>query len=91
MSEYADVVHTEGGDTLVPAAQGGWGCLNPGDIGAQAGCGAAQPGLLVGDPVHIAGGVEAPSSLRSFSTQAILSVSDRMFSCSPKARRLLRK
>ena len=64
--------HSEGGDTLEQVAQGGCGCLIPGGIGAQAGCGSAQPGLLVGDPVHLAGGVETPWSLRSFSTQAVL-------------------
>ena len=91
MREYEDVFHTEGGDTLEPAAQGGWGCLTPGGIGAHAGSGSAQPGLLVGDPVHLAGGVETPWSLRSFSTQAILSFCDRILCFSPKARRLLRK
>ena len=89
--EYEDVFHTEGGVTLEPADQGGWGCLIPGDIGAQAGWGSAQPALLDGDPVHLAGGVETPWSLGSLSTQAILSFCDRILCFSPKARRLLRK
>ena len=91
MREYEAVFHTEGGDTLDPAAQGGWGRLIPGGMGAQAGCGPAQPGLLVGNPVDLAGGVETLWSLGSFSTQAILSLCDRILCFSPKARRLLRK
>ena len=60
MREYEDVFHTEGGDTLEPAAQGGWGCLVPGSIGAQDGCGSGQRGVLLGDSEHLAGGVESP-------------------------------
>ena len=37
-------------------AQGGCGCPIPAGIQGQAGCGSGQPGLLVGDPAHIAGG-----------------------------------
>ena len=58
MREYEDVFHTEGGDTLDPAAQGAWGCLIPGGVRAQAGGGSAQPGHLMGGTVHLTGGVE---------------------------------
>jgi len=34
---------------------GSCGCPIPGCIGAQAGCGSGQPGLLVGDPAHSRG------------------------------------
>jgi len=37
----------------------------------QSGCGPEQPGLVVGDPAH-GSGVETRSSVRYFSTQAIL-------------------
>ena len=60
-----------GGDALEQVAQGGCGCPIPGGIQGQAGCGSEQPGLVVGDPAH-SRGVETGSSLRSFSTQAIL-------------------
>ena len=91
MREYEDVFHTEGGDTLEPAAQVGWRSHTTVVIGAQVGSGSAHPGFLVGDPVHLVGGVETPWSLRSFTTQAILSFCDRILCFSPKARRLLRK
>ena len=45
----------EGGDALEQVAQGGCGCLIPGGIQGQAGCGSGQPGLLVGDPAHSRG------------------------------------
>ena len=89
--EYEDVFHPEGGATLEPATRGAWVCLTPGGIGARAGCGPAQRGLLAGAPVHLAGGDETPWPLRSFSTLAILSFCDRILCSSPKARRLLRK
>ena len=47
--------HTEGGDALEQVAQGGCGCLIPGSIQGQAGCGSGQPGLVVGDPAHSRG------------------------------------
>ena len=47
--------HTESGDTLEQAAQGGCGCPIPGGIQGQAGCGSGQPGLVVGDPAHSRG------------------------------------
>ena len=91
MREYEDVFHTEGVYTLEPAPQGGWACLISGGIGARAGCGGAQAGLLVGDPVHLAGGDATQWSLSSFSSQANLSFSVRILRFSPTARRLLRK
>ena len=41
-----------GGDALEQVAQGGCGCLIPGGIQGQAGCGSGQPGLVAGDPAH---------------------------------------
>ena len=91
MREYEDVFHTEAGDTLEPAAQGVWGCIFHGGVVAQAGCGSAEPGVLVGDPVHLDGGVVSPWSMMSFSSHAIRSFCDRILCFSPKSRRLLRK
>jgi len=42
----------EGGDALEQVAQGGCGCLIPGGIQGQAGCGSGQPGLVIGNPAH---------------------------------------
>ena len=50
-----EVFHTEGGDTLEQAAQGGCGCPIPGGIQGQAGCGSGQPGLVAGNPAHSRG------------------------------------
>ena len=36
-------------------SQGGCGCLIPGGIQGQAGCGPGQPGLMVGHPAHSRG------------------------------------
>jgi len=47
--------YLEGGDTLEQVAQGGCGWPIPGGIQGQAGCGSAQPGLVVGDPAHSRG------------------------------------
>jgi len=52
-------------------AQGGCGCLIPGGIQGQTGCGSGQAGLVVGDSAH-SRGVEIRGSLWSFSIQAIL-------------------
>ena len=60
MREYEDVFHTEGGDTLEPAAQGGCESVIAAGRRPQRATGSAQPGLLVGDRVHLAGGVETP-------------------------------
>jgi len=40
---------------LEQVAQGGCGCPTHGGIQGQAGCGAGQPGLVVGDPAHSRG------------------------------------
>ena len=40
---------------LEQVAQGGCGCPTPEAIQGQAGCGAGQPGLVVGDPAHSRG------------------------------------
>ena len=50
-----EVFHSESGDALEQAAQGGCGYPIPGGIPGQAGCGSGQPGLLVGDPAHSRG------------------------------------
>jgi len=47
--------HAEGGDTLEQGAQGGCGCPVSGGIHGQAGCGAGQPGLVIGDLAHSRG------------------------------------
>jgi len=44
------VLHSQGGVTLEQVAQGGCGCPIPEGIQGQAGCGAGQPGLVVGNP-----------------------------------------
>jgi len=44
------VFHPGGDDTLEQVAQRSGGCLVPGGIQGQAGCGSGQPGLVVGDP-----------------------------------------
>jgi len=41
--------------TLEQVAQGGYGCPIPGGMQSQAGWGAGQPGLLVGNPAHSRG------------------------------------
>ena len=66
MREYEDVFHTEGGDTLEPAAQGGWGCFFPGGFGVLGGCGFALQGILVGVDVLLVGGVVTPWCLCFF-------------------------
>ena len=60
------------GDTLEQVAQGSCGCPIPASIQGQVGCGSGQPGLLVGDPAHS----RRFETLRSFSTQAIVSFYD---------------
>ena len=40
---------------LERVAQGGCGCPIPGGIQGQAGCGSAQPALVVGNPVQSRG------------------------------------
>uniref|UniRef100_A0A8C3LJ42 threonine--tRNA ligase n=1 Tax=Chrysolophus pictus TaxID=9089 RepID=A0A8C3LJ42_CHRPC len=41
--------------TIEQVAQGGCGCLIPGGIQGQAGCGSGQPDLMVGNPAHSKG------------------------------------
>ena len=47
-----EIFHSDGGDALERAAQGGCGCPIPGGIKSQAACGSGQPRLMVGDPAH---------------------------------------
>ena len=47
--------HDKGGKALEQVAQGGGGCLVPGDIKGQAGWGSEQHDGAVGVPVHYRG------------------------------------
>jgi len=47
--------HDKGGKALEQVAQGGGGCLVPGDIKGQAGRGSEQHDGVVGVPVHYRG------------------------------------
>ena len=53
--------YDKGGKALEQVAQRGGGCPTPGDTQGQAGWGAEQPDLAVGDPVHCRGvGLDDP-------------------------------
>jgi len=71
------------GDTLDQVAQGSCWCTIPANIQGLVGCGSGQPGLLGGDPAHS----RRFETLRSFSTQAIVSFYDWPHCCSISARR----
>ena len=58
MEIYICFSKKDSNETMEQVAQGGCGYPIPGGIQSQAGCGSGQPGLVVGDPAHIAGGLK---------------------------------